>query len=104
MRQMPVVALIILVGNILVSTAISAEEPATITRLVMRDHVIVITNDDGLEYSVETKNGTVLSANLSENELAQKYPDVYEQVRPAYAEGENTPGLLMWVGDLEAKP
>lgn len=105
MRQMPVVALLIILGNILFSTAINAEEPDTITRLVMRDRIVVITNGkDGLKYSVKMKDGTVLSANLSENELAQKHPDVYEQVRPAYANDKNTPSLLMWVGDLELKP
>lgn len=105
MRQMPVVALLIILGNILFLTAINAEEPDTITRLVMRDRIVVITNGkDGLKYSVKMKDGTVLSANLSENELAQKHPDVYEQVRPAYANDKNTPSLLMWVGDLELNP
>jgi hypothetical protein len=87
------------------STAISAEEPATITSLVMRDRIVTIANGkDGLKYSVKSKDGTVLSANISENELAQKHPDVYEQVRPAYANDKKIPGLLMWVGDLEVQP
>lgn len=99
MRQMPVVALLILVGNILFSTAIHAEEPAIITRLVMRDRVVAITSgSDGLKYSVITKDGTVLSANLSEAQLAQKYPDVYEQVRPAVASPEATKGVIPWAG------
>ncbi|BAZ70475.1 MAG: hypothetical protein KME28_12745 [Pelatocladus maniniholoensis HA4357-MV3] len=105
MRQIPVFAFLILLGNILFSTAISAEEPATITSLVMRDRIVVITNGkDGLNYSVKSKDGTVLSANISENELAQKHPDVYEQVRPAYAGEKNSPILLMWGGKLEAQP
>jgi exo-beta-1,3-glucanase (GH17 family) len=105
MRQIPVFAFLILLGNILFSTAIRAGEPATITSLVMRDRIVVITNDtDGLKYSVKSKDGTVLSANITESELARKHPDVYEQVRPAYASDKNIPGLLMWVGDLEAKP
>ncbi|MDM9382094.1 hypothetical protein QUB80_15435 [Chlorogloeopsis sp. ULAP01] len=105
MRYYPVVALLMLLGNLLFSTAIRAEEPATITSLVMRDRIVVITNGkDGLKYSVKMKDGTMLSANLSEDELAQQHPDVYDQVRPAYANDKNTPGLLMWVGDLEVKP
>ncbi len=96
MRKMPVVVLLVLAAQILFSTAIRAEEPATITRLVMRDRVIIITNaQDGVKYSVKTKDGSVLSANLTEDELAQKHPDVYEQVRPAYAGDEKMPGLLM---------
>ncbi|MFQ4146450.1 hypothetical protein [Chlorogloeopsis sp. ULAP02] len=105
MRSYPVVALLMLLGNLLFSTAISAEEPVTITSLELRDRIVVITNGkDELKYSVKMKDGTMLSANLSEDELAQQHPDIYDQVRPAYANDKNTPGLLMWVGDLEGKP
>jgi hypothetical protein len=104
MRQISVFALLMLVGNILFSNAIAAEEPVTITSLVMRDRIVVIANSkDGLKYSVKMKDGTVLSANLSEDELAQQHPDIHDQVHPAYANNKNTPGLLMWVGDLEVK-
>lgn len=98
MRQMPVAALLILVVNILFSTATRAEEPVAITRLVMRDRVVAITSgSDGLQYSVLTQDGTVLAANLSEAQLAQKHPDVYEQVRPAIA-GQATSGGTIWAG------
>ncbi len=39
----------------------------------------------------------MVAANLSEDQLAQKYPDVYEQVRPAIA-GVATPGVNIWAG------
>lgn len=87
MRQNSVVALLILVvSSIIFSTVARAEEPVVITRLTMRDRVISITSGlEGLQYSVLMKDGTVLAANLSEAQLAQKHPDVYEQVRPAIA-------------------
>lgn len=99
MRQMSVAALLILVGSMLFSTATRASEPLAITRLVMRDRVVAITSGpDGLQYSVTMKDGTVLDANLSEAQLAQKHPVVYEQVRPAVASREATPGVIQWAG------
>lgn len=99
MRQMSVAALLILVGTMLFSTATSASELLAITRLVMRDRVVAITSgQNGLQYSVTMKDGTVLDANLSEAQLKEKHPVVYEQVRPAVASGEATPGVIQWAG------
>ena len=98
MRQMSVAALFILVISILFSSSTRAEEPVAITRLVMRDRVVAITSSsDGLQYSGLTKSGTVLVANLSEAQLAQKHPEVYEQVRPAIASFV-TPDVTIWAG------
>ena len=64
----------------------------------MRDRIVVITsNPDGLKYSILNKDGSVLDAKLSEDQLAQKHPDVYERVRPAIA-NEATPDVIPWAG------
>lgn len=99
MRHMSVATLLILAVSVLFSTASHAEEPLAITCLVMRDHVVAITSgSEGLLYSLSMNDGTVLDANLREVQLAEKHPEVYEQVRPAIASPEATPGDIVWAG------
>jgi hypothetical protein len=96
MRQVSIAAFLILSVN-LVSTATRAEEP-TITRLEMRDRAIVITSDsDGLKYSIVSPDGTVLDAKLSEAQLADKHPELYDRVRPAIADEANS-DVIPWAG------
>jgi hypothetical protein len=65
----------------------------------MRDRTITVTSDsNGLLYSVSTKDGTVLNANLREEQLQAKYPDVYENVRPAIASDKVTDSVIPWAG------
>jgi cell division septal protein FtsQ len=65
----------------------------------MRDRVIVIASDpNGLLYSVTTKNGTVLDANLSEEQLLAQYPDVYQNLRPAIANTKASKSVIEWAG------
>lgn len=98
MRQLPVAALLILVVSVLFAPPAHAEPPVAITHLVMRERVVAITSgQNGLHYSVFAKDGAVLAAALSEAQLAQQHPDVYEQVRPAVAL-EATPGVTIWAG------
>ncbi|NJK48567.1 hypothetical protein HC931_10615 [Candidatus Gracilibacteria bacterium] len=85
----------ILASSMLLPVAVRADEDVTIARLVMRDRTVVIyQGKGGARYSVKDKDGDLLHADLSEVELAEKYPDIYDQVRPAYADGE-TPSLMM---------
>ena len=96
MRQVSIAAFLILSVN-LVSTATRAEEP-TITRLEMRDRVVLVTSDsEGLKYSILAPDGTVLDAKLSEAQLADKHPDLYDRVRPAIADEAN-PNVIPWAG------
>jgi len=98
MRQIPVAAIIILVVSVIFTTPARAESPVAITRLVMRERVVTITSgQNGLLYSVFTKDGAVLAAALNEAQLAEQHPDLYEQVRPAVAL-EATPGAAIWAG------
>lgn len=97
MRQIPAVALIMLIGGILCPAAALAEAPATVTHLMMRDHSVTITSSsEGLRYSVFMPDGAVLAANLSAAQLAVEHPEVYEQVSPAIANEEMD--VIPWAG------
>jgi hypothetical protein len=86
----------IVASSLLLPAAVRADDDVTIARLVMRDRTVVISQgQDAARYSVKDKDGELLHANLSEVELAEKYPDIYDQVRPAYADGEKIPSLMM---------
>jgi hypothetical protein len=88
MRKIPVAALLLVVFSTLFASATRADDKneAVVTKLQTRDKVILIKNQaSGLTYSVKSEDGTVLSANLTEAELASKHPDLYEKVRPAVA-------------------
>ncbi len=98
MHRLTLTAFAILTASIIIPAArIHAEQNnPTITRLVMRDRIVVISQgEDEVKYSVKTKDGNVINANLNETELAAKHPDIYEQVRPAYAGDNKMPTLMM---------
>jgi hypothetical protein len=102
MRQVSVASLLILALSLFGATTTRAEEPTVITHLITRDRVITITSDsNGLLYSVSTKDGAVIDANLSEEQLQAKYPEVYDNVRPAIASDESTEGVIPWAGMFE---
>lgn len=74
-----------------------------ITQLQLRDRIVKITStSQGLNYSVLSQDGTVLDANLSENRLAEKHPELYERVRPAVAKDTDSNSIL-WMGDFPTK-
>ncbi len=101
MRQISAATLLVLAFSLFFPTATYSndDERLAITHLVMRDRVITINStSNGLLYSVSTKDGAVLDANLSESQLQAKYPDVYDNVRPAIASEEATENVIPWAG------
>lgn len=109
MRKISVATFLILGCAIVSATATNASdaaktsisEPVTISRLVMRDRIITISSHPtGLVYSVSTKDGTVIDASLSEAQLVAKYPDVYDQLRPAIANPDASKDVKVspWAG------
>lgn len=99
MRRMSAAAFLVLALSVFFATTTRADEQPVITQLVMRDRVITITSDsDGILYSISTKDGTVLEANLSEAQLQAKYPEVYDHVRPAIADKEVIENVIPWAG------
>jgi exo-beta-1,3-glucanase (GH17 family) len=99
MRRISVATLVVLALSVLFSTATRASEHQPLTTLVLRDRVITINNGPkGLSYTVKTQDGTVLDAQLSDAQLQAKYPEVYDNVRPAMAGSEKTGGTMIWGG------
>ncbi|RUT09155.1 hypothetical protein DSM106972_012080 [Dulcicalothrix desertica PCC 7102] len=101
MRKTLLSVLSLVLFSTLFASATRADDKneAVVTKLQMRDKIVLIKNQaSGLKYSVKSENGTVLSANLTEAELASKYPDLYKKVRPsvAFPNGSSFDGA--WAG------
>lgn len=84
-----------------IATAVRAENRSTITQLELRDRIVKITSSSqGLNYSVLFQDGAMLDANLDENQLAEKHPELYERVRPAVAQENSHPDAMLWMGEF----
>jgi hypothetical protein len=91
MRRMSVGTLLILAFSVMFATATRASEHLPLTTLVLRDRVITINSGpNGLSYTISNQDGTVLDAQLSDAQLQAKYPEVYDDVRPAMAGSKKT--------------
>lgn len=76
------------------STSTSASEPVVV-RLALRDRQVVVTAAQvGRQYSVLGTSGEVLHANLSEDQFAERYPELAELLQPAIAESHSELMLL----------
>jgi hypothetical protein len=102
MRKFSVILFLVVVISTLfnnLTRANQVNEPIAITRLQMRDKVVLIKNEsDGIKYSIKSQDGEVLSANISETELASKYPDLYQTIRPALASPNSAADMGIWAG------
>lgn len=65
----------------------SAQEQKTITRLVLRDYEITISQGvDGVtQYDVHGNDGQALDVALDVSQFQAKYPNVYDSLQPAIA-------------------
>ena len=76
----------------------TAEKPnPPIVHLAFRNYLVTI--HAGAEtplYTVRTTEGTVVGSQLSEQQLAARYPEVHEQIEPAIA-APNADSFL-WIG------
>jgi hypothetical protein len=102
MRKIPVILFLMVIVSTLFTSLTRANdvnESTAITRLQMRDKVVLIKNEaDGIKYSIKNQDGDVLSANLNETELASRYPDLYETIRPALASPDDSANTGIWAG------
>ncbi|WP_152532155.1 hypothetical protein [Leptolyngbya sp. Heron Island J] len=79
-----------------------AEQPLTqgdtypvISQLELRDRTVTITSHpSGYRYSIADRAGTVLSAALTEQEMADQYPGLFDLLQPAVA-GDDDSTLMM---------
>lgn len=105
MRPVSWITLALLIISVLSTTARAEQNRQIITQLELRDRIIKITSgSQGLNYSVLSQDGTVLDANLNENQLAKKHPELYERVRPAVAKDTSDSDAMLWMGEFPDIP
>lgn len=77
-------------------SAVKAEELSVISRLIVREGTIVVSQDSKgeLKYSLIDLNSNEVEINISEIQLAAKHPHIYDRLQPAVAEIEQSP----WAG------
>lgn len=58
-----------------------------IAQLALRDRTVTITSaPDGYLYSIADPSGAILGASLTEEQMAEQYPELYDALRPAVAD------------------
>ena len=73
-----------------------AENPLTqnerhpvVAQLALRDQTVTVTSHPhGYLYSVADSSGVILSAALTEPEIAEQYPELFDRLQPAIADGD----------------
>lgn len=103
MRHLGIVSFATLLLAISVSTQADPAdgEALSIVHLAFRDHIVTITSSpQGLRYSVRTNSGTLLSEDLSEDQLLAAHPKLYSDIRSSYANDES--GSFTWAGRSES--
>ncbi|MBD0333899.1 MAG: hypothetical protein ICV62_00270 [Cyanobacteria bacterium Co-bin13] len=69
------------------SEAPVADAYPVVAQLALRDRTITITSAPaGYRYTIADEAGTVLSASLTEEQLADQHPELAEALRPAIAD------------------
>ncbi len=77
------------------SARVQAENPdnelPVIIHLEKRNEVVtIISGQEGLLYTVSTKDGRILGEHLTEQELQAKLPDIYNLLKKSYAGGNKS--------------
>jgi hypothetical protein len=76
------------------------DEALAIAHLAFRDHIVTISSSPrGLRYSVRTTSGTLLSVDLTEDQLLAAHPKLHSHIRSSYASDET--GTFIWAGRSE---
>jgi len=77
------------------------DEALSIVHLAFRDHIVTITSSPrGPRYSVRTTSGTLLSEDLTEDQLLAAHPKLHSHIRSSYASDES--GSFIWAGRSES--
>ena len=83
--------------------ALAQEVPKTrigtaVATLMVRDHIIVLAvTTAGVRYSLATRDGRSLGADLSGGELEARFPVVFEFIRSSIARSPES-GEFIWAG------
>jgi len=77
------------------------DEALAIVHLAFRDHTITITaSPQGPRYSVRTTSGTLLSEDLTEDQLLAAHPKLHSHIRSSVASDQS--GGFIWAGRSES--
>ena len=107
MRHLGIASFTALLLAILLSThaALADDEALSIVHLAFRDHIVTINSSpQGIRYSVRTTSGTLLSEDLTEEQLLAAHPELHSHIRSSYASDES--GRFIWAGrnDSQVEP
>ena len=67
-----------------------------IAQLQLRDRTVTVKSDsEGYLYSIADESGTVLSAAITEQEIAEQYPELFDLLQPAVADDEDSELMML---------
>ena len=98
MRFILTSCLSVTIASLIIPSLYGSELP-TIARLVVREGTVIVSEDKQgeLRYSLIDRNGEKTEVNLSQAQLAKKYPDLSDRLEPATANGQIPyAGVLMF--------
>ena len=104
MHHLGIVSVTALLLATLLSThaAIADDEAPSIVQLAFRDHIVTISSSSGgPQYTVRTTSGTLLSENLTDEQLLAAHPKLHFHIRSSYASNES--GSFIWAGRSESQ-
>ena len=82
--------------------ALADDEAPSIVHLAFRDHIVTIDSSaQGPRYSVRTTTGTLLSEDLTDEQLLAAHPKLHAYIRSSYASDQR--GSFVWAGRSESQ-
>jgi hypothetical protein len=99
MRHLGIVSFAALLSAILFSSHADAAEgeALAVVHLAFRDYIVSIASaPQGPRYSVRTPSGTLLSEDLSEDQLLAAHPKLHSDIHSSNASDES--GNFIWAG------
>ena len=81
--------------------SLADDKTLSIVKLAFRDHTVTISSSpEGLRYTVCDSSETLLSENLTEQELLAAHPKLHSQIRSGHA--GDADGSFIWAGRDES--
>ena len=103
MRHLGIVSFAALLSAILFSSHADAaeDEALAVVHMAFRDYIVTISStSQGPRYSVRTASETLLSEDLSADQLLAAHPKLHSDIHSSYASDES--GSLIWAGRSES--
>lgn len=72
------------------SQAPTSDSYPVVAQLALRDRIVTITSaPTGYLYSIADESGAILNAGLTEEQMAEQYPELLDRLRPAVADDDS---------------